>query len=156
MVVMDISEKKQRDRDKRLQKTYRITLETRQKIAAAQNYRCGVCGRHEDEFTVPLQVDHKHFKVQTQRSRHSSLKWTAYTELDGRTHYAYADTQKAAIVRLKDVVLPLSVRGLACPGKYSGCNRLMGRIDKIEWLEKVLNYLRNPPAHKVIDRVPKI
>lgn len=62
----------------------------------------------------------------------------------------WGKTQKEAKDVLLDVALPLSVRGLLCPGRYTGCNRLMGRIDKIDWLKKVIAYLENPPAHKVM------
>jgi Recombination endonuclease VII len=41
-------------------------------------------------------------------------------------------------------------RGILCGGRWSGCNRKIGRIDDIEWLEKVLSYLKDPPAQKVL------
>lgn len=44
------------------------------------------------------------------------------------------------------------VRGILCGGRWSGCNRKIGRIDNIDWLESVLNYLKNPPAKAVLNR----
>jgi len=154
---MNSEQAKQRAKAKRLQDNYRITTEIRTQIADVQERKCGICGRPESDFTVPLQVDHKHFKVHTHLNPPSptSYKWTAWTEIEGIIYEALANTKERAIADLKDIALPKSVRGLLCPGRYFGCNRLLGRIDKIEWLEKVLTYLRNPPAHKVIPRIPR-
>lgn len=44
-----------------------------------------------------------------------------------------------------------SVRGLLCGGRWAGCNRKIGRIDNIEWLKNVINYLENPPAVKYLN-----
>jgi hypothetical protein len=43
-----------------------------------------------------------------------------------------------------------SVRGLLCGGRWAGCNRRLGRIDNVEWLENVVLYLKNPPAQQII------
>jgi hypothetical protein len=61
----------------------------------------------------------------------------------------------AAIQQARQVALPRSVRGLLCPGKFgrvghSSCNWLLGGIDHPAWLAKVLAYLKNPPARKII------
>lgn len=40
----------------------------------------------------------------------------------------------------------MQVRGLLCAGRWVGCNRLIGKIDSVEWLERVIAYLKNPPA----------
>jgi len=47
------------------------------------------------------------------------------------------------------------VRGILCGGRWSGCNRKIGRIDDIDWLEKVLNYLKNPPAKVILSKESK-
>lgn len=41
-------------------------------------------------------------------------------------------------------------RGILCGGRWSGCNRKIGRIDDIDWLERVLVYLKDPPAKRVL------
>jgi Recombination endonuclease VII len=41
-------------------------------------------------------------------------------------------------------------RGILCGGRWSGCNRKIGRIDNVEWISKVLEYLKNPPARTVL------
>ena len=42
-----------------------------------------------------------------------------------------------------------TVRGLLCGGKWSGCNRKIGRIDNIKWLTSVVDYLKVPPAREM-------
>lgn len=49
----------------------------------------------------------------------------------------------------------VSVRGLLCGGRWAGCNRRLGRVDNPDWLEKVLKYLHNPPAHSVTQNTKK-
>ena len=108
---------------------------------------------------MSLNIDHEHFKVFTEKPAipedlaKLGYRWRAWTTLkDGRTWEIYAKTQKQAIYDLKRAVLPHSIRGLLCPGRYTGCNRLMGRIDRIEWLEKVLAYLKCPPAKVLTEK----
>jgi hypothetical protein len=38
------------------------------------------------------------------------------------------------------------VRGILCGGRWSGCNRKLGRLDKVIWLSSALAYVSNPPA----------
>ena len=150
-MVRSESEEKERARDKRYRKAYRITLDTYNKIGDAQSWRCGGCGKHADDFKVSLNVDHEHFTITL--GRDPVRGWHASTHIRFRDAdlVRWGKTQKAAREALKDIALPLSIRGLLCPGRYTGCNRLMGRIDDIEWLKKVLFYLYNPPARKVLD-----
>ena len=49
-----------------------------------------------------------------------------------------------------DLPLRATVRGLLCGGRWKGCNRKLGHIDDIPWLEKVVDYLKNPPARKLL------
>ena len=39
---------------------YNITVEEYDRMRADQNYRCATCGRHENEFSRGLNVDHDH------------------------------------------------------------------------------------------------
>lgn len=48
-----------------------------------------------------------------------------------------------------------SVRGILCGGRYAGCNRKIGRIDRPEWLRAVVAYLENPPARQALRRKSK-
>lgn len=44
-----------------------------------------------------------------------------------------------------------SVRGLLCGGKWSGCNRKLGKIDDKVFLANALEYIVNPPAKRVFN-----
>lgn len=44
------------------------------------------------------------------------------------------------------------IRGLLCGGRWSGCNRKLGRIDDEAWLKAAMEYTSNPPASKVLVR----
>ena len=146
--------KKRADRDKRYRAKYYVGVEFYDALLAAQDGKCGACGRPHTDFTVSMNIDHFHFKVQY--ARIADGNWYAWTEFDGKRFDAVQRTQKDAIALVKRRATPHSIRGLLCPGRYTGCNRLMGRIDKPEWLRNVLHYLENPPAKKVIDLLPKI
>ena len=150
---------KERSRDKRLQNTYGITLAQYNAILAAQDGKCAVCGRPATDFTVSLNVDHMHFKVETVRILTDyptpELKWQAKVTLPW-AFVVYAHKAKyKAIAEVKRQAMPLSIRGLLCPGRHGPagtcCNRNLGRVDNISWLEKTLAYLKDPPARKVLD-----
>lgn len=146
--------KKRADRDKRYRAKYYVGVEFYDALLAAQDGKCGACGRPYTDFTVSMNVDHFHFKVRY--ARIADGNWYAWTEFDGKRFDAVQRIQKDAIALVKRRATPHSIRGLLCPGRYTGCNRLMGRIDKPEWLRNVLHYLENPPAKKVLDLLPKI
>ena len=50
-----------------------------------------------------------------------------------------------------DTDLPLkeTVRGLLCGGRWKGCNRKLGRIDKGNWLKQASDYIADPPARRM-------
>jgi recombination endonuclease VII len=147
-------EQKLRAREKRYLKKYGpfMTLELYDKILAAQDYKCGACGRPASEFSIAMNIDHFHFKIVAERTNEGfDLKWKASTEIQGRHLEQRSWTKKEAIAALRELAMPYSIRGLLCPGRYTGCNRLIGRIDKPDWLRKVIFYLENPPARKVLD-----
>lgn len=152
------AEQKERERDKRLRKAYRIGLDTRNEISTVQEHKCGICGRPESDFTTPLQVDHEHFRVEVFRGTALDAdKWVARaTFKDGRWVTVMGPTQKIAKERVRNIALPMSIRGLLCPGRYTGCNRLLGRVDNPDWLAKAKNYVENPPAKKVLDFIPRV
>jgi Recombination endonuclease VII len=47
---------------------------------------------------------------------------------------------------LKGVPRRSTVRGILCGGRWKGCNRRLGKIDNLPWLNQVIHYLSNPPA----------
>jgi hypothetical protein len=142
--------KKERDRDKRLQKNYRWSLERRNRLADAQDRKCALCGRPENP-EHPLNCDHEHFKIYISPNLGApkEYKWSARAVFkDGSWVECVGPTQAKARAAVKDIALPRSVRGLLCPGRR-GCNRRLGWVDDIEFLEKALAYLKNPPARKI-------
>lgn len=156
-------EQRDRERDKRLRQTYGITLEQYNQILVAQDGKCAICGRPATDFSISLNVDHEHGKIRVRRVNSLNkdfmlfppgIKWVASVELRGKCIINYDRTKKQAVVDLKKHILPLSVRGLLCPGRHgTGCNTKLGRADKIWFLEKALEYLKNPPARKIIHEV---
>lgn len=142
---------------------YGITLAEREAIMKEQDYKC-VCGRSLKDPDVRLEVDHEHFKVEVYRWEKSPWAadpaydspwkhngWIARPILLGfeQTWY-YERTKEKAIKVAKLSGRRASVRGVLCGGRYAGCNRKIGRIDKPEWLLAVHGYLKDPPARRVL------
>jgi len=141
----------ERAKDKRLWKAYRWTLAMYNALGEKQGWRCAICGRAVKE--APLQVDHKHFKIWAIRGAKSGqLGW--FAEVAEYDVFEWAKTKVGAVRLAREKALPLSVRGLLCPGQHgTGCNTKLGRVDKPEWLAKALEYVTNPPA-KTLDFKP--
>lgn len=144
------AEQKERERDKRLQDKYRWSLERRNRLSESQGGKCAICGRPENP-EHPLNLDHRHLRIHAQRSQVSG--WLA-GDPDISPYIFHGRTKAEAIERAKDALLPQSVRGLLCPGRR-GCNRRLGWVDDIAWLEAAIRYLKNPPA-QTIDKTPKV
>lgn len=161
----EIAAKKLRERGKRLYKNYRWTNEMYDALFAIQGGVCAACGQPPKEGGMKLVVDHYHFKIQVKRALFPfgkigsgiddlKLGWEASCPELSPNRW-WGKTKKDTIRMAKDMLLPLSVRGLLCPGRHGkaghgSCNRLIGRIDNISWLKKVVHYLENPPAKKVL------
>ena len=76
-------------------------------------------------------------------------KWYANTRVAEKLIEDCGRTKIEAMAKVRERALPLSVRGLLCAGRYAGCNRKLGRIDQIPWLENMLKYLKDPPAQRL-------
>lgn len=159
-------EQRDRERNKRLQKNYRWTLEQRTRLSEKQGHKCGICGRPESD-AMPLNIDHYHFRITFVRCTPKEPKkglpenglcsleynhgWIAVASLPHHMlNWRWAKTRDAVKKLAYDDALPYSVRGLLCPGRYAGCNRLLGHVDDTIWLEKALAYLKNPPARGIL------
>jgi hypothetical protein len=153
-----IETKRLRDRGKRLWANYRWTNDMYDALFAAQNGRCAACGR--EPLNKPLNLDHYHFKIHAFRTGapNPKDKWRAVTTFpDGREYHGLGATKVIAAAAVRSKALPASVRGLLCPGRYTGCNRLLGRIDDIQLLKAFIHYLENPPAKQIVlDNPPKV
>lgn len=158
---MTTEEKRLKERGKRLWKNYRWTNEMYDELFRLQNGKCAICGKLPKK--APLNVDHIHFKIITTRiseqlcdSLQICRTWSAVTVIGYQIFKDNGHTKKEAVENLKNRALPYSVRGLLCPGRHGKaghgcCNRLIGRIDNIPWLNQVVRYLENPPAKKILD-----
>lgn len=120
---------KERDKDKRLQSEYHITLADRDERARQQNNQCKICHGPLE----PPCVDHFHFSVKT--FRHSDagmaaigMKWyaQAYDEFGRVICVMSAKTQTAAAGDVKAKMMPWAIRGLLC----RHCNRAMGMLER--------------------------
>ena len=145
---------KEKARDKRYRKNYDWSLERVNKLAEVQNHRCGICGR--EAKNMPLNVDHFHFKVSAMCVGKNNWfeghqgGWIATSDLKHPVlGYVWAKTKQEALDIAYKKALPHSVRGLLCPGRHRGCNRLLGRVDSLTWLKAAIKYLENPPALRV-------
>lgn len=143
-----LESKKLKDRGKRLWKNYHWTNEMYADLFDLQDGKCAGCGR--PPRNAPLNVDHEHFKVLAHRIADGN--WYAWTKTNGKEFDAVQYTKKEAVQVCRDRALPYSVRGLLCPGRQRGCNRLLGRVDNIHLLENFIEYLKNPPAQKILDK----
>jgi len=142
--------KKLRERGKRLWDNYRWTNEMYADLFDLQGGKCAGCGR--EPLNAPLQVDHEHFRVVLTRIV-GHKGWVASVTLkDGQTFVGTGPTKALADACVRNAALPCSVRGLLCPGRQRGCNRLLGRVDDIQLLKSFVHYLENPPAKIVLDR----
>lgn len=121
-----------------------------------QGGRCRICGRPPKDKN--LNLDHKHLKIQAFRTGFSEpgAKWEAWATLpDGHKLTRYGTTRAIAVNTARFAALPLSVRGLLCPGRHRGCNRLLGRVDDINWLKAAIAYLEEIPAKEILDKFKK-
>lgn len=45
------------------------------------------------------------------------------------------------------------VRGVLCGGRWRGCNRRLGHIDNHKWLQSAADYIKDPPARRLLRSV---
>jgi len=110
-------------KDRNLRREYGITLIEYKALWDFQKGKCAICGKK------------LRWQVGVPGFGHASETIGGRPELDhehkGRTGFK-ADN-----------------RGILCGGRWAGCNRKLGRLDNILWLQNVLKYLQNPPARQI-------
>ena len=154
---------KERAKAKRIWAAYRWTWGMYWALGTKQGWECAICGRSATSSALNgeldgLNIDHRHFRVICHRvglngildGHEQDAKWMAEVPEFPDTR-VWGMTKKNVQEMARELALPKSVRGLLCPGRHGKagqgcCNRLLGRVDNIEWLESSANYLKNPPA----------
>jgi hypothetical protein len=166
--LIDVGRQPQNDRErakaKRILKQYGWTWARYWALGVKQGWKCAICGRSASNGVLDgLNLDHIHFHVRSERvglgpsspaRALDGLKWVATVD-EFPDVILYGLTKKGTEAAARQVALPLSVRGLLCPGRHGKaghgcCNRLLGRVDNPDWLEKARNYLLDPPAKDVV------
>jgi hypothetical protein len=147
-------EEREREKDRRLQHKYNITLAGRNQLAVEQNFKCKICGGPLDQFG-PCCVDHYHFKVRASLEIHpysKDVKWLAqtYNEQGNIVDVRHAKTKAVAISDAKRAGLKWAIRGLLCVK----CNYGLGCVERFfdaaahpENLDPVRTYLSNRLYH---------
>jgi len=138
-------------RDAYLRRNYDIDVNDEARILQKQDYKCAVCGRDffdkDNNQICRYEIDHKHLKFDAHKL---GIGWSAFAV--GSPNNYVAKTKAAAIKLAQRGELRGSVRGILCGGRYAGCNRKLGRLDKPEWLQAAHDYIADPPAKYVLTR----
>lgn len=145
---MQTDEQKAKARKYALWKKYRWTPEMYDALFELQGGVCYICKR--EPKNISLAVDHEHFKISTQKI---NKNWHGMAVFNDKscTPLIHNKIKSKLIEQIKDVALPISVRGLLCTG-HRGCNKSLGRVDNIPFLRKAQEYLENPPAKEILDK----
>lgn len=108
-----------------LWRNYRITLEDFIALYVAQNGKCALCGKDLGPY-LP-----------------GAPGWGNGCRIEVDHEHG-----------LKPKYRRQSVRGLLCGGRWAGCNRKLGHIDKPDWLRRALAYVLARPAQTVLSSLP--
>jgi hypothetical protein len=96
-------------------------------------------------------VDHEHitFFITFRKEKDGVKGWCSSLGVI-RPEWAWAKTKVQAEKLAKKLGVRYTVRGILCGGRFAGCNRKLGHVDKPEWLTNMAKYLLDPPARKVL------
>jgi hypothetical protein len=129
--------------DKRLRRTYGITLEEYNQKLAEQNGGCAICHRPPSHIRLAVDHDHKFDRIKItvrKTDSHSQGKFLAECrDFSNKLRACYGDTKKEARISLRLILRRMSLRGLLCVN----CNRGLQKFyDKPERFEAAARYLK--------------
>lgn len=122
--------------DKRLQRTYGITLAEYNKMLADQQGGCAICHRPPSHIRLAVDHDHKFDRLKVTVRKADNL-WIASCDILGIT--SRGTDKKCVRKHVKLMLRHKSLRGLLCVN----CNRGLQKFyDKPERFEAAAQYLR--------------
>lgn len=103
-------------RDRRLRKTYGITLADRTKMEEEQDGKCAICRQPPAPGGRALHVDHDHkySKIKIMTIRVSGGGWLASTTYKSHPFQATGSQKSKAAQTVRHLLKTASVRGLLC------------------------------------------
>ena len=107
-----------------IKRTYGLTVEEYAELYKIQDGKCAICGK------VLL--------------LHSSLAMPQTEGVRAEIDHKHVPKKVKPQPPKRD-----TVRGLLCGGRYAGCNRKLGHVDNVLWLQAAASYLLDPPAQRL-------
>lgn len=133
----------------RLLKTYGISLDEYNELAASNLWGCWICNRTAGTRRLHVDHDHSWKKVvivsEKTIARTAWQAWSAWAEYNGVTYSEWADKKSLAVKGVKQQLLRASVRGLLCYSDNAGLQKFSDSPDR---LRAAADYLENFAAGK--------
>jgi len=137
MAKLKTPEQKEKERDKRLQKTYGITADDYQRMLEEQDYGCAICKGDGGERRLHVDHDHKYRYIKVISVKMAGM-WHANAQYRGWSWVSLETTKSKAIQGVRQKLKVASIRGLTC----WPCNRtLRSGNNKPKVFRKMADYL---------------
>ena len=124
--------------NKRLLKTYGITLAEYDRMCATHDGVCWICSKPPGKVRLSVDHDHAVNRVKVRTEKASTGQWGAEAIYKGILYVCHNKKRGLAIKEVKGYLKRASVRGILC----SWCNRgLRYYRDNPEFMKKAAEYL---------------
>jgi hypothetical protein len=127
--------------DRRLQRTYGISLAEYNQMLKDQNGVCAICHQPPKEGGRNLHVDHMHTDTKIVAVKEGKKLWYAYnpaTQVTLNAGIFYGKTKAEAIKRTILTTKPLTVRGLLCWKDNTAIQKFNDDPDRMESAAKYI------------------